>query len=827
MNTLEIIKSKNDQCTGCNRCVRECPMEIANITNKNEAGYIKVEIDYDKCIVCGRCVSACKHDARHFADDTEQFFADLSRGIPISIIVAPSIKTNIPEYKTLFTTLKRLGLNNIYDVSLGADICIWAHMKLIEQKESIPMITQPCPSIVRYIELYRHDLISNLSPVHSPMACTSIYMKKYKGIKDRIAALSPCMAKKVEFQDTQLIDYNITFKHLLEYLKRNNIVMPDEETQYDNENSGLGSLFPMPGGLKENIEFFIGNKMHIASAEGFEIYDKLNLYAQTSDELLPHIYDVLSCTEGCNLGSAYSHDRSMFEIDKTMDVNRKKVTDEQKRENYVAAHEAYNNTFDITHFIREYRLIHTPYGEVTEAEITEAYNKLGKNDYEKQHIDCEACGSDTCYAMARKIALNVNIPENCIIKSKEDAKAEHEANLRAYRKLAEMEKKLETDARMRTLIDSCPLAAHFWDENCNLLDCNQAAYIFFGLSGKQDYLEKYFDLTPQYQPDGEPSKDKLRYYINKTIKDGMSRIEFMRKSLDGETIPMETTLVRVQLGGRTLVASYCRDLREHKIMMQELDDARKELEHQFEVAQFQRLAAEEATRAKSAFLSNVSHEMRTPMNAIMGMMQIIDMRGAPDNLQEYLGNIDNATRHLLSMIDDVLDVAGMEYGSVKLSDSAIDIGEMFRVIHQTTQHNASLKQQKLEFHIDPSIPASLRGDERHLKQVIHSLLGNAIKFTPEQGEVRLDVRLIEELGEEVTIQFDITDTGIGIAADQVDSLFEIFKQLDDSYTKRYAGIGIGLALSKRIVELMGGEIWVETELNEGAKFSFTCKLKKI
>jgi len=800
-------------------------MEIANITSKNEAGNIKVEIDYDKCIVCGRCVSACKHKARYYADDTEQFFDDISQGIPISIIVAPAIKTNIPDYKKLFTCLRRLGIKSIYDVSLGADICTWAHTKHIKRNAPAPMITQPCPAIVRYIELYRHDVLKNLSPIHSPMACTSIYMKKYKGIEDRIAALSPCMAKKLEFQHTQLIDYNITFEHLLDYLIKNAVVLPDEETGYDNDDSGLGSLFPTPGGHKENIEFFIGTKMHIARAEGFNVYEKLNLYAQTPDDLRPDIYDVLNCTEGCNLGSAYSHDRSMSEIDKAMDVNRKNATDEQKRENYVVEHKVYDETFDISHFIREYHPLHTPYKEVTDQEIRKAFQMLGKNDYKKQHIDCEACGSDTCHAMARKITLSVNIPENCIIKSKEDAKAEHEESLRAYRQIAEMEKKHEADERMRILLDSCPLAAHFWDENYNLIDCNQAAIRFFGLTDKQVYFDKYFDLTPELQPDGKPSKEKLRNYLDKTIKDGFSRIEWMRQTLDGEPIPMETTLVRVQLGGKTVVASYCRDLREHKIMMRELDAAARELENQIEEARYQRLSAEEATRAKSAFLNNVSHEMRTPMNAIMGMMQIINMRGAPDNLKGYLEQIDIASRHLLSMIVDVLDVAGMEYGTVKLSDTPIDLGEMFRVIQQMTQHNATQKQQNLEFNIDPSIPPVLRGDERHLKQVINSLLGNAIKFTPEHGEIKFDARIKEKLGEVVTLQIEITDNGIGIPADQMDSLFEIFKQIDDSHSRKYAGIGIGLALSKRIVEMMDGQIWVESEHNKGAKFSFTCNLK--
>ena len=128
----EAIKSINELCTGCNRCVRECPMELACVTYMDENSNIKVKIDLEQCIACGRCVMACKHDARYFSDDTEQFFDDLAAGVPISLIAAPAIRTNIPDYKRLFTYLKNLGVNKIYDVSLGADICVWAHIKYLD-----------------------------------------------------------------------------------------------------------------------------------------------------------------------------------------------------------------------------------------------------------------------------------------------------------------------------------------------------------------------------------------------------------------------------------------------------------------------------------------------------------------------------------------------------------------------------------------------------------------------------------------------------------------------------------------------------------------------
>jgi len=235
---------------------------------------------------------------------------------------------------------------------------------------------------------------------------------------------------------------------------------------------------------------------------------------------------------------------------------------------------------------------------------------------------------------------------------------------------------------------------------------------------------------------------------------------------------------------------------------------------------------EHSSRAKSEFLARMSHEMRTPMNAIMGMLQIAKMRGIPANLSEYIGEIDTASRNLLGLIDDVLDISSMEYGAFKLSDSAFDARIMFSDLMQTARYNASVKQQALSIHIDPVIPSFLMGDEKRLRQVIANLLANAVKFTPDHGEISFDARILFENADTLTLQVEVTDTGIGISDEQQEQLFIIFEQGDGSNTRKHGGIGIGLALSKRIIEMMGGTIWVESELGKGAKFSFNCQIRK-
>jgi PAS domain S-box-containing protein len=548
-------------------------MEMANITYQDDVGNVKVKINYEKCISCGRCLAVCKHDARYYVDDTEQFFNDLQNGVPISVIAAPSIRTNIDGYKKLFTWFKHLGVNNIYDVSLGADICIWAHIRHIEKNDSVSIITQPCPAIVTYCEMYRHELLPSLSPVQSPMACTSIYLKEYKGVNDRIAALSPCPAKKNEFEETKLAQYNITFVKLMEYLNKNNIILPDEETEFEHDESGFGSLFPMPGGLKENIEYYTGKKFHIATAEGFNVYQKLDKYAQTPHKLLPEIFDVLNCIEGCNIGSASLRGRNVFEIEKKMNNKRRKAVALHKKEYYKSLYKIYDDTFDLSHFTREYKPIPTSHPNITEADIEKAFELLGKNSFEKRIVDCGACGSETCLNMARKIALNVNIPINCMVKSMEDAKTEHAENLIAHEQLASIERLRDVDERMGIILDATPISIYFWDKNLNIIDCNQEAVRSFGLSTKQELMKKFYQLMPEYQPDGTLSDKKITQLISQAFEKGSVRTEFMYQSLDIEPIPVEFTLIRVNYRGADHVAAYVRDLREQKQMMQEIASA--------------------------------------------------------------------------------------------------------------------------------------------------------------------------------------------------------------------------------------------------------------
>jgi signal transduction histidine kinase/CheY-like chemotaxis protein len=233
--------------------------------------------------------------------------------------------------------------------------------------------------------------------------------------------------------------------------------------------------------------------------------------------------------------------------------------------------------------------------------------------------------------------------------------------------------------------------------------------------------------------------------------------------------------------------------------------------------------AEESSRAKGNFLSTMSHEMRTPMNAIIGMTSI--GKSAPEiEKKDYaFGKIEDASTHLLGIISDILDMSKIEANKLDLSATEFDFEKMIRKVVSVINFRVDEKHQNIQVEIDKDIPPRLAADEQRLSQVITNLLSNAVKFTPENGSIRLGTRFIGEKDGVCTIQFEIADTGIGISEEQQAKLFNSFQQADSSISRNFGGTGLGLAISKRIVELMGGHIRIESELGKGATFIFTVQ----
>lgn len=418
---MGLINVRLEDCVGCNSCVRVCPVSDANIASMNEHGDIIIAIDDEKCIKCGACIKSCTHNARYYEDDTNTFFLDLKRGEKITIIVAPSIKVAFDgNWRHVLQYLRDNGAAGIYDVSLGADICTWAHIRYFEKNPNAKLISQPCAVIVNYILKHRQKLMENLSPVQSPMVCLAIYLKKYLGIQGKIAAISPCIAKKEEFIQTGLIDYNITMEQLKLYFQENHINIESKkgysEFEFDKEQGLVGAIYSKPGGLKQNL--LIHNpELEVISLEGTNrVYKELVKYIDEPNQNRPDVLDVLNCEFGCNEGPAIGQDYSFMKINSIMN-GVEAYTKKKRKKNTKRGHDIQFARFDknlrIEDFIRKYQSLDVSKVRISEEQLKKGFEALGKRTKTEQHFNCRACGFRSCGDMAKAVVRGINIPENC------------------------------------------------------------------------------------------------------------------------------------------------------------------------------------------------------------------------------------------------------------------------------------------------------------------------------------------------------------------------------------------------------------------------------
>ena len=452
-----VIHLDEQKCVGCNKCIAKCPADDANVAYLAN-GKNKVKINSDRCILCGHCIEICDHGARNFEDDTQRFFSDLETGTPISIIAAPAIRYNFPHYKKLFGFLKSKGVRIIYDVSFGADITTWAYLKAIREKQLKSVIAQPCPAIVNYIEKYLPELIPCLAPIHSPSLCTAIYMKKYRGITDNIAFLSPCLGKVEEFADTApYVNYNVTYRKITEYLQKMQVDLNSfSEQEFDDIGCGLGLTFSRPGGLRENVAFHTKGEAWIRQVEGVHAYDYLVEYAGRlkNHEKLPLIVDILNCLNGCNLGTGTCQDVRVDDVDFTMNgYKAEKLNQKTKKALFKTEYtlfKQFDHELNLQDFVRTYEnkssMVDTQ--DFSDPDYNRVFKEMNKNTEVERNINCYSCGYGSCKRFVRAILNGNNILENCINYERSLVQCEHEKVENKIKEFGDLQKMFDDIQRL-------------------------------------------------------------------------------------------------------------------------------------------------------------------------------------------------------------------------------------------------------------------------------------------------------------------------------------------------------------------------------------------
>jgi len=317
-----------------------------------------------------------------------------------------------------------------------------------------------------------------------------------------------------------------------------------------------------------------------------------------------------------------------------------------------------------------------------------------------------------------------------------------------------------------------------------LLDLNMPRLSGFEVLSKLKSDEKTKDIPVIFITGSDSDDDEL---------EGLSlgAVDFIRK-------PFADTIVHMRVG----------------LHMELIEQAKIR-----EFAEKERLANE----AKSDFLANMSHEIRTPMNAIIGILRMVQRMDMPSIQREYLDKINFSTKTLLRIVDDILDFSKLEAGMMEIQAVPICLEDIIRGVRGMAEHQAEEKELTFSVEYDPALTGQYLGDPLRLTQVLTNLCANAVKFT-EKGSVVIAVKLQATGSTDAALLFSVSDTGIGITTEEQKKLFSVFSQADISATRRYGGTGLGLALCKKLVHLMGGDIWCESEIGKGSTFSFTIRL---
>lgn len=378
-----------------------------------------------------------------------------------------------------------------------------------------------------------------------------------------------------------------------------------------------------------------------------------------------------------------------------------------------------------------------------------------------------------------------------------------------------------SEKKYRTLFESSRDAIMVLGHQ-GFVDCNEATCTLFGCAGKEEFIGRLpSELSPLTQQDGVDSFIAAIHHMEIAHTTGSHFFEWLHKKMDGTVFPAEVLLSRYNFSGEVMLQAVVRDITARKQAEAKLLDYFMELRI--------------ANRAKSAFLDNMSHEMTTPLNGIIGFSELLldELYGTLNEYQkQYVSNIHQCGKHLHGLIFDIFALIDAESSLMKMVVSTFTLKDLLRRAMMRVRQKALNRNLTLRLEIEPAADREIEADAAKLWEIIRNLMDNGMKFTPDGGSIAVHARFYKagepcgdgqaglpgERGD--VVEISVIDTGIGIRPETMPSLFSVFHQVDSPYNKEYDGIGVGLALTKKLIELLHGRIWIKSAPGKGTTFSF-------